>query len=178
MGSLLWAYTLNWMPLGKRLSAPSSVTVRPWPEAEPVRANESTSAASSAARSEARRLVANGSLLVGAEQWIQLPIEDGFGIAGLIAGAVVLHHLVRVEDVRADLVSPGGGDVPPLQARLFLRPLLQLPFQEPRLQHLERALLVAVLGALILAGDGEAAGDVRDADGGGVLLDVLAALAG
>src|SRR3990172_9587088 len=162
------------MPSGKRLVSPSSVTEGPTAASVPGRSASAASASST--RTGARRnLAANRRLLVGAEQVVQFPIEHGFGIAGLIAGAVVLHHLVRMEYVGADLVAPGGRDVLPLQPRLLLRPLLQLQHQEPRLQNLQRALLVAVLGALVLAGDGEAAGDVRDADGGGVLLDVLAA---
>src|SRR3989304_5142059 len=63
----------------------------------------------------------DGRLLVGLQERVQLPIEDGLGVAGLEARAVVLHHLVGVEDVGADLVAPAGGDVLPLETGLLLR---------------------------------------------------------
>src|SRR3990170_4035747 len=167
MGWSPLADTLNSMPSGKRLVTPSSLTEGP--AAAAARGPAASATTARRATSARRNLVTDRRLLVGAEQRLQLPVEHGFGIAGLIAGTVVLHHLVRMENVGTDLVAPGGRDVLPLEPLLLLRPLLQLQHQEPRLQHLERALLVAVLGALVLAGDGEAAGDVGDADGGGVL---------
>src|SRR3972149_4183782 len=141
------------MPSGKRLSEPSSVTVGPCAAAAPGRSASAVSA-SSANTSARRALATDGRLLVGAEQGVQLTIEHGFSIACLVAGAVVLHHLVRMEDLGADLVAPGGGDVLPFQARLLLRFLLQLTHQQPRLQHLQRALLVAVPAAVVVAGAG------------------------
>src|SRR5437867_5412781 len=43
--------------------------------------------------------VTEGGFLVGALQVIEVSVEDGFGVAGLEAGAVVFHHLIRMEDV-------------------------------------------------------------------------------
>src|SRR3990172_11393323 len=115
-----------------------------------------------------------GGFLVGAEEGGEVAVKDGFGVAGLEAGAVVLHHLVGVEYVGADLVAPTGRDVLALEARLLLGLALHFELQEAGFEDLERQVLVAALGALVLTADGDAGRDVGDADGGGVLLYVLA----
>ena len=38
---------------------------------------------------------------------VYFAVEDGLGVGGLVIGAVVLDHLVGLEDVGADLVAPG-----------------------------------------------------------------------
>ena len=88
---------------------------------------------------------------------------------------MVLHHLVRLKDVAANLAAEG--DVALLAADLLQLRLLLLHLQivEPRLQHLHRARAVLVLRALVLARDHDAGRDVRDADGGVGDVDMLAA---
>src|SRR6266542_2405872 len=97
-------------------------------------------------------LITKGGFLVGAQQRVKISVEDQFGVARLEAGAVVLHHLIRVQDVGADLVAPFGGDVLAFEARLLLCLALQLLLQQARLQDLERGLFVTALRALVLAG--------------------------
>src|SRR3972149_873129 len=88
----------------------------------------------------------------------QIAVEPGGGVGGLVARAVVLDHLVGVEDVAADLVAPARLDVLALEGGLLRRPALQLALQQARLQDAQRRLLVARLGALVLAGDDDAGG--------------------
>src|SRR3990172_4596847 len=106
MGRSPLADTLNSMPSGKRLVTPSSLTEGPAAAIAPGRSASAVSASS--VRTRSRALITDRRLLVGAEQRFQLPVEHAFGIAGLIAGAVVLHHLVRMEDGGAGLVAPGS----------------------------------------------------------------------
>ena len=89
--------------------------------------------------------------------------------------AVVLDHLVRMQDVAADLAAEG--DVLLLAAELIELRLLLLHLQvvEPRLQHLHRRVAVLVLRSLVLARHDDAGRQVRDADGGVGDVDVLAA---
>ena len=82
-----------------------------------------------------------------------------------------------MQHVAADLVAPAGRDVLALELRLLLGLPLQLAARAAGLEDLHRRLAVAVLRALVLAGDDDAGRQVRDADRGGVLLDVLAAVA-
>ena len=44
---------------------------------------------------------------VGGDEIVYFAVEDGLGVGGLVVGAVVLDHLVGLEDVGADLVAPG-----------------------------------------------------------------------
>ena len=62
----------------------------------------------------------------------------------------VLDHLVGVQDIAPDLVAPAGLDVLPAQLAQLGLLLLQRAFEEPRLQDLDRRLLVLGLGALVL----------------------------
>ena len=43
---------------------------------------------------------------IGIDKAIQIAVHYGVDVAGLIGGAVVLHHLVGHEDVGADLTAP------------------------------------------------------------------------
>ena len=60
---------------------------------------------------------------------------------------------------------------------MLFRLALHLFLQQACLQDFERGLFVPALGALVLAGDNDAGGNVGDADRRGILLDVLAAVA-
>src|SRR5688500_14269864 len=47
----------------------------------------------------------------GLHEVVEVAVEDGAGVAGLVAGPQVLDDLVGVEDVVAHLVAPARGDV-------------------------------------------------------------------
>ena len=78
---------------------------------------------------------------------------------------MVLHHLIRVEDIAADLAPEG--DVLLFAADLIelLLLLLQPAVVQPRPQHLHGRIAVAVLRTLVLARHDDAGRQVRDADG-------------
>src|SRR5690606_27153986 len=50
---------------------------------------------------------AGGLLQVFLDEGVDLAVEDGVGVADLLAGAVVLHQAVGMEDVGADLAAEG-----------------------------------------------------------------------
>jgi hypothetical protein len=95
-------------------------------------------------------------------------------VGDLDPGAQVLHQLIGLQHVGADLVAPAdvGLRRPPPLGRLVA--LLQLALVEPRLQHVPGLGAVLVLRALVLARDdaGRHVGDAHRRIGG---VDVLAA---
>ena len=94
-----------------------------------------------------------------------------------MAGAMVLHKFIRMEDVASDLVAPLGGYMLTLQPLLFLRSFLQLQFDEACPEHGHGQLSVLELGALVLAGHHDARGKVCQAYSGRIPLNALAAVA-
>src|SRR5439155_1175564 len=90
---------------------------------------------------------------------------------------MVLHHLVRLENIRANLTTPC--DI----ALLAILPIdlgacfVLLNFVKFCLQHFERELAIAPLAALGLATDDDPTGLVDDAHSGFDLIHVLAAFA-
>src|SRR5690606_15527503 len=83
----------------------------------------------------------------GLDELVDLPVEDRGWVRGLILGAQVLDHLVRMQHVGAHLVAPGTGGV---GAQLGERGLLlgPLALQQPRLQYTHGGGLVLELGLL------------------------------
>ena len=79
------------------------------------------------------------------------PSRTAGRVARLVRGPVVLHHLVRVEDVAADLVPPARLDVLAPQLAPLGLPLLERALQQPGLEDLRRRLLVLDLRPLVLA---------------------------
>src|SRR5450631_1107881 len=112
---------------------------------------------------------------LGFDEGVELAVHDGLYVAGLFASAEVLHHLVRLENVGANLAAET--DLALFSVVLFhLGALLvELEFVEAGLEHIHRGGAVLDLRALVLAGDDEAARDVGDAHGGVGGVDALAA---
>src|SRR5690606_40768576 len=111
------------------------------------------------------------------DERVQLAIHDGVDIAVLELGPVVVHHRVRLEHVRPDLVAPSDVRLGrlPLGASTLL--LLQGTLVQPGPEHLHGGRAVLVLRALLLARHHYRGRLVRDAYGGVRLVDVLAARA-
>src|SRR5215217_5816184 len=66
----------------------------------------------------------------GLDELVDLAVEDGTGVAGLVLGPEVLDHLVRVQHVGAHLVAPRPGVVAFERVHLGAL-LLPAPLQEP-----------------------------------------------
>src|SRR5438876_6495056 len=115
-------------------------------------------------------------LEVRADHVVEIAFEHAGSVACLVAGAVILHHLVWMKHVAADLVAPAGAHMLALDLRLLLRMPRQFALDQSRFEHAHRRLAVAVLRALVLARYDDARGNVGDTDSGRVLLDVLAAV--
>src|SRR5215210_7847287 len=128
---------------------------------------------SATARRTSRALYSGPAFKVGVDQVIQVAVEDPVHVGGLRPGAVVLYHLVGVEDVGADLAPPL--DVRPFafQGGQLLLALLPLELEEARPQDPHRYLAVLVLAALVLALDDGTGGEVCDPDRRVGLVDVL-----
>src|SRR5690606_40101806 len=73
----------------------------------------------------------------------------------------LFRSVVRVQDIRANLVAPAGVHVLALQLLELGFLLLALHFEQPRLQDLQGALAVLRLAALVLALDDDAGWNVR-----------------
>src|ERR671911_485136 len=93
-----------------------------------------------------------GSVLqIGVDKGVEVTVEDAIDVRRLLAGAVVLHQLVRVEDVGPYLGAPLDIRLlPALRSDLLLAPLA-LELEEARPENAHRDLTVLVLAALVLA---------------------------
>ena len=98
-------------------------------------------------------------------------------VAGFDAGAEVLDHPVRLEDVTADLVAPGGRAFFAVESFHLLLLRIDSLGVNPRQQQFHRGGAVLVLGTLTLARDDQAGRDVGDADGGFDFIHILTAFA-
>src|SRR5205085_4658455 len=112
------------------------------------------------------------------QEAVDVPVEHRTGIAGFDPGAQVFDHLIGLQDVRPDLVTPadiGLGRVHRLDLGLAR---LQFALIKPGAQHRECVRPVLVLGPFTLALNDDAARHVGDADRAVGLVDVLPASAG
>src|SRR5215211_3600992 len=140
----------------------------------PIR--KTTNTGTSTAATTLRIVLGHGPVLqVSVDEGIEVAVEHAVHVRRLLAGAVVLYELVRVEYVGADLRTPLDiGLLPALRGDLLL-PLLTLEFEEPRPEYPHGHLTVLVLAALVLALRHDARREVRDPDGRVGLVDMLAA---
>ncbi len=111
------------------------------------------------------------------DKGIDVPIHDALHVRDLQFGAVIVHHRVRLEDVAANLVAEAHVRFRRVELRLFLRLPLGLELVESVLQHLHRRAFVLVLRAFLLRRHDDSRRDVREADRGARLVDVLTARA-
>ncbi len=111
----------------------------------------------------------------GVDKAVDVAVEHGAGVAGFIAGALVLDELVGLQHIVADAAAEACLDVDAAQRGFLRLALLQLDLVEFGTQDAHRRLPILKLAALVLAAHDDAGGQVRQAHGGGVLLHVLAA---
>src|SRR3990172_9201520 len=104
-------------------------------------------------------------------------VEEGGQVVPGVADAVVGHPVLG-EVVGTYLLGALAGADLGAAGRLDLLALpALLDIEDAGAEDGHRLVAVLELGALVLADGDDAGGDVGDADGGGVLLDVLAAVA-
>ena len=106
---------------------------------------------------------------------VKISVHHRVDVAGLVLRAQVLHELVGLHHVAADLAAPFDALLGTLDLVELLAFLLQLDLVELRLQHLHGLLAVLRLRAGYLALDDDAGGVVVQAHGRLHLVDVLSA---
>src|ERR687889_533652 len=110
-----------------------------------------TRGTSTAAKTLRMLLGSSPVLQVSVDKTIEVTVEDPVHVRGLFTRAVILHELVRMENVGPDLGSPFDlGLLPALRGDLLL-PLLALQLEEPSPEYPQGHLAVLVLAALVLA---------------------------
>src|SRR5262245_39350260 len=88
---------------------------------------------------------------VGLDELVDVAVQDAVHVAHLLFGPMILHHLIRVQDVAANLAAEsdfllGAADLFELRLVLF-----DLDVVKTRLQHFHRRVAVAMLRPLVLA---------------------------
>src|SRR3954453_4291975 len=87
-------------------------------------------------------LLAATPLEIGLDERIQVTVEHGVDVAGLVARPLVLHERVRREGVRADLAAEGDVALLPRDLHELVGAFLAHPFGEAGGEDLHRACLV------------------------------------
>src|SRR5438309_2498356 len=85
------------------------------------------------------------------DEAVQIAVEHAVHVPDLFLGPVVLHQLIRMKDITANLAAEGDvllGAADLIQPRLLL---LHFQIVESRLQDFHRRIAVAVLRPLVLA---------------------------
>ena len=82
---------------------------------------------------------------------VEIAVQHGLDVAGLVPAAKVLYELVRRKHIRADLASPGDVAQGPRQGLELLSPLGALALCELGRKDLKGFRLVLMLAALVLA---------------------------
>src|SRR3954470_6772238 len=101
-------------------------------------------------------------LQVRLDERVDVAVEHGLDVAGLEARALVLHELVRLQRVGADLVAERDVALLPRERDQLGVALLPLALGEARREDLHRARLVLRLRSLVLARHDDAGRKVRD----------------
>src|SRR5260370_33017406 len=95
---------------------------------QPVRGRMGTTVESGIALPDAF----HSALQVRLDEGTQSAVQDLGRVPGLVTGAVILHHLVRMQDVGPDLAAPFDGFLFPGSLLLHASPLLERLLVEPR----------------------------------------------
>src|SRR5215471_12287017 len=112
------------------------------------------------------------------DKGLELAIEDGLDVANLDSSPYVFDQRVRLHDIVADLASElGWHDVAP-QRFSPAGGLLLLVLEQPRPQHLHRAVTVLDLRALVLTLHDDPGRKVCDTHSRVCLVHMLTACAG
>src|SRR5689334_4343448 len=93
---------------------------------------------------------------VALDEHVDVAVEDAVHVADLLLGPVILHHLIRMQDVAADLAAEADLLLDAADLRQLRLVLFHLDVVEARLQHPHRRVAIAVLRTLVLARDNEA----------------------
>src|SRR2546422_2586652 len=110
---------------------------------------------------------------IALDEDVDVAVEHAVDVADLLLRAVVLHHLIWMQDVAPDLAAEGDVFFRAADLIELCLVLFRLEVVEPRFQHLHRRVTVPMLRSLVLARHDDAGGKVRDADGGVGNVDVL-----
>lgn len=108
---------------------------------------------------------------------LNFAVHDRLDVAHFIARTVILDQRIGTEDIGTDLRAPLDLFGLALERRLFLHSLFELFFKQAASEVLERHFLVLKLGTLVLTGNHDARREVRNADCGLRLVDLLSACA-
>ena len=114
-------------------------------------------------------------LEVGVDEAVDVAVHDRVDVAHLVAGTGVLREGVRHENVGTDLGTPGDLQLVALDVLDLVEVLTLFDLDELGLQHAHTDFAVLVLGPFDLAADHDARRLVDETDGGGRLVDLLAA---
>src|SRR5690606_33823171 len=68
------------------------------------------------------------------DEGVEIAVQNGLDIAGLVLGPEVLHQLIGLQDVAPDLVSPGDLSLGRLEPRLLRSALRLLDLVQARLE--------------------------------------------
>ncbi len=94
---------------------------------------------------------------------VEVAVEHRAGVGGLHAGAQVLHHLIGLQHIGADLVAPANVGLGGILGRGLRLAFLQFALIETRAQHVPGLRTVAVLRAVVLAEHHDAGRDMGQA---------------
>ena len=108
-------------------------------------------------------------------EWLQIAVEDALRVACFDVRPDILHHLVGVKDVAADLLPEVRACGSPFEFRFLLLVFRAFFLEELAPQHLHRVLAVLDLAAFALAADDRPRRDMGDAHRAFGLIHVLAA---
>src|ERR1700735_496565 len=114
---------------------------------------------------------------IGANEGIQIAIDNFIHIAALKFCAVVLDELVRLHGVGANLAAEADFGLRGVKFMEGFAALFQFELVKLRAEDFHSPFAVLVLAALVLALNDDAGWKMRDADGGFDFVDVLPAVA-
>ena len=101
-------------------------------------------------------------LKVSVNEQINTPVHNRIHIARFHIGPMVFDQTIRLKKIGPDLAAPSNFTLGPANLRELLFLLFTFLFQQPGHEHAHGSSFVLNLGALILALDNNACGQMRD----------------